>query len=109
MAVNSPNELLEALSRVFPGYAYVRDEYAPPSFTYHALLQDFMYYFSTNNSKFTERQFKELANYINRAVEAGGELENAFCTCFLEHLGQVKARKPLFTFLPSGAKERLHS
>jgi len=106
---NTPNDLLETLTKVFPGYAYERDEYDPPHFTYHDLLQDFMCFFSANNSKFTEHQFKDFAALINSAVEGGGNLENAFGTCFLEHLGQVGARKPLSLFLSRAAKERLHA
>ena len=106
---DTPNDLLETLTKVFPRYVYERDEYDSPNFTYHDLLQDFMHFFSANNLKFVERQFKDFAALINSAVEGGGNLENAFGTCFLEHLGQVEARKPLSSFLSRAAKKRLHA
>jgi len=52
---------------------------------------------------------KYFAAIINKAVEDGGNLENAFGTCFLEHLEQIKAREPLVSFLSKAAKERLHA
>lgn len=109
MSVNSPNELLQAITLLFPDYTFEQGENDPHEFTYWALLQDFIVFYGANNSKFTERQISGLATLINRAVEGGGDLENAFATCFLEHLGQIKAIKPLSAFLSHAAKERLHA
>jgi hypothetical protein len=94
---------------VFPDYGFDQDENNRYGFGYHALLQDFISYFGGNNSKFTERQHRDFATFINVAVEAGGDLENAFDTCFLEHLIQCRARKPLSSFFSPAAKERLHA
>jgi hypothetical protein len=100
---------LEILNNIFPEYSFERDEYKSSDFTYHALLQNFIAFYGADNFKFTERQFRDFAALINKSVEASGNLENAFGTCFLEHLGEIRAPKPLSSFLSDAAKERLHA
>ena len=106
--INSPRELLEALTGIFPKYAFNPDEASSP--TYHGLMIDFACYYGSVSC--TDRQLKDFAALINAAVDAGGDLENAFSTCLLEHLGNRKwtpARKPLMPFLSKAVKERLHA
>jgi len=109
MLPKTPSELRDRLISMFPGYVFVRDEYDLLDFTFRARLMDFTDYYGVNNSAFTDLQIKAFASLINEAVEAGGELENAFSTCFLEHLHQVHARKPLTTFLSKMARKKLHA
>ncbi len=103
----TPEELLASLTSVFPQYGYEVED--SPTLTFHALLHDFIVYFGANNSTFTDRQFQKFAEIVNWSVDAGGLLEDAFRTCFLEHLHQVRARKPLVRYLSNAAKDRLHA
>jgi len=104
--MDSPEELLKSLKGIFPGYV---GEQPSPDLTYHGLLTDFTCYYGANNSTFSKQQVKDYATLINEAVETGGSIENAFATCFLEHLGQIRATKPLISFLSKTARERLHA
>ena len=47
------------------------------------------------------------AKLINEAVDAGGDLENAVSTGFLEHLHQIEATKYLLPYLTERAKQEL--
>lgn len=89
LAINAPDQLLAALRWVFPTYTFERDDYAPPEFTYHALLEDFSDFFGANHTRFTRQQLAGLAALINRAVAMGGTLEHAFQTCCLERLKRL--------------------
>jgi hypothetical protein len=80
MKIRTPAELMDALGRTFP--TYVHDAEDQPT-TYHRALMDFIRYFGANNATFHDRQLREFAQIINEAIEAGGDLENAFGTCFL--------------------------
>jgi hypothetical protein len=104
--IQTPRELISALVKTFPGYSFEETDGETP--TLHRVMADFCTYFASNNNSFAEKQIKEFAQLVNAAVDAGGDLENAFGTCFLEHLGQIKARTPLSWFLSKAAKERLH-
>jgi len=98
---------MAALVKTFPDYLF--EETVGETPTLHGIMIDFCTYFGSNNSSFSEKQIKEFAQLVNAAVDAGGDLENAFGTCFLEHLGQIKAKKPLNGFLSKASKERLHA
>ena len=101
--------LLRSSTMGLPVGIYDRNEDDMPEVNYHNLLQDFISYYGKNNSTFTEHQIKKFAEVVNIAIKAGSDLENAFVTCFLEHLGQIHARKPLYSYLSNAAKERLHA
>ena len=105
LSINTPNELLAVLKNIFP--AFEADKYDTSDLTYHEVLRNFAYFYGKNNSRFTERQIKDFAGVVNSAVETGGDLENAFATSLLEHLGQIKSRKPLMSFLSRAARDRL--
>jgi hypothetical protein len=77
--------------------------------SFHAVLTDFIYFFGKNISAFNEGRLRNFGSLINDAVEAGGQLENAFGTCLLEHLSQIRGTKPLISYLSNEAKKRLHA
>ena len=72
--------------------------------SYHAVALDLTDYFSANCLSLTERQLRAFSAWINGMVEAGGDLENAISTCFLEHSGQIGVCKALSPHLTALAK-----
>lgn len=107
LAVNAPYQLLEALRQLFPTYTFERDDYAPPEFTYHALLEDFTEFFGANQRKFTRWQLAGLAALINCSVARGGTLEHACETCCLDRLKQFGVPHTLATLLCQAARRRV--
>lgn len=107
LAINAPHQLLAALRWVFPTYTFERDDYAPPEFTYHALLEDFSNFFGANHTRFTRQQLAGLAALISRAVAMGGTLEHAFQTCCLERLKRLGMLRTMAVLLDHPAKPRL--
>jgi len=88
----SPDELLERLFAIFPQYraAYpgpVHDD-AP---TFHSVLLGFTPFFGASLGSFSERQLESFGALVSAAVEVCGALGNAFGTCLLEHLHQVRS------------------
>lgn len=106
---NTTKELAAELTRIFPLYIYERDEYDLMDPSLHAVWLDFMDYFKTEQSAFNETQRLDLGDLINRCVDAGGRLENAVGTCFLEHLGQVGGVRALKPYLSADSKTRLRA
>jgi hypothetical protein len=93
----SPEELLETLFAIFPEY---RPRYIPihgdaPS--YHSVLIAFSTLFDAASC--SQKQLKTFGALISEAVAQDGELENAFGTCLLEHLHQIKAERALRPYL----------
>lgn len=88
----SPEELLDELFTIFPQY---RAGYAGPIHddtpTYHSVLIAFTTFFGGELRSFSEAQLSWLAALVNAAVAEPGSLENAFDTCLLEHLHQIRA------------------
>ena len=101
----SPEELLDRLFSIFPEYraSYdgpIHDE--APSF--HSVLVGFASDFSGSLASAPPRQLGELGAMASAAVAAGGDLENAFGTCLLEHLHQIKAKQALWPYLSPAAR-----
>lgn len=107
MAIGNSSALLDALVDIFPDYRFERDEYDIAPVNFHAVMADFIYFFGKNNESLNEKQLRDFGSLINRIIELGGELENAFATCFLEHLRQLRIDKPLSSYLSREAKSRL--
>jgi hypothetical protein len=104
----TPRELLEELIAIFPAYrprASMDDE-AP---TFHSVLIEFTSYLGADLSSFSAAQLRSFGTLVSAAVEAGGALENAFGTCLLEHLHQIRASKALRPFLSKRAREATHA
>jgi hypothetical protein len=103
-APRSPSELTAALGAIFPslprdfgssGESVLAD--AEP--TYHSVLREFAYFFGRNLSEFSDRQLRRFAELVVRCIAVHGPLENAFDTCFLEHLQQLGVESRLRPFL----------
>lgn len=106
----SPAELLAQIFAIFPGY---QDAYRGPIHddapTFHSTLMGFTGFFGGGLQGFSETQLRSFGALINQAVDAGGDLENAFSTCLLEHLRQIRAEKTMKPFLSQAARMRLRA
>ena len=103
----SPEELQEALYAIFPEY---RARYSPihddgPS--YHSVLIAFSTLFDAASC--SQEQLRAFGALISEAVAQEGELENAFGTCLLEHLHQIKGEHVLRPYLSKTALEKTHA
>ena len=106
----SPEELDTELERIFPGYS--TSTYPPvhddtPSF--HSVLLGFAPYLGGRLDSFTPEQLREFGELVNAAVAGGGTLENAFGTCLLEHLHQIRASSVLRPHLSKLARSRMRA
>ena len=106
----TPEELLDTLFRIFPEY---RTRYPgpihdyPPS--YHSVLISFTPFFGAELTSFSKAQLRSFGNMVSKAVAQGGQLENAFGTCFLEHLHHIRAERAMRTYLSKAARQMTHA
>lgn len=100
----SPEELLEELFAIFPQY---RTSYTGPIHgdnpTFHSVVIGFTPFFGGASANLSEGQLRSFGDLVSAAVEAGGPLENAFATCLLEHLHQIRADLALRPYLSKAA------
>jgi hypothetical protein len=105
----TPAALLEELFAVFPKYRSDYHKYGPlhnePP-TFHSILIEFTVFFATELASFSEAQLRKFGAFVSEAVEHGGELKNAFGTCLLEHLHQIRAKDRFSPYLSQFARER---
>jgi hypothetical protein len=103
----SPDELLAQLFAIFPQY---REAYAGPIHddvpTFHSVLLGFTPFFGASLGSFSASQLEAFGALVSAGVEAGGGLENAFGTCLLEHLRQIKAWRGFRPYLSKQAREK---
>jgi len=103
----SPEQLLEELFAIFPQY---RANYAgsihgdTPGF--HSVLLAFTQFFGGQLTSFSEAQLRKFGELVSESVESDGPLENAFVTCLLEHLHQIKAERSLRPYLSEIARQK---
>ncbi len=106
----SPEQLLEELFAIFPQY---RVRYGGPIHddtpTFHSVLMSFTPFFGAEAASLPEAQLRSFGELVSAAVAAGGPLENAFGTCLLEHLHQIRASRVLRPYLSELARERTHA
>jgi hypothetical protein len=103
----SPEQLLEELFEIFPQYRAAYDgPFHDDTPTFHSVVMAFTQFFGAEKASFSEAQLRSFGALINAAVAAGGSLENAFGTCLLEHLHQIRASKILRPYLSEMARER---
>ena len=103
----SPERLLEELFAIFPHY---RTGYAGPIHddapTFHSVLIGFSPFLRETLASSSQAQLRRFGELVSAAVEAGGLLANAFETCLLEHLHQIRAERALRPYLSKTARER---
>jgi len=103
----SPEQLLEELFAIFPQYRAgypgpIHDD--PP--TFHSVLIGFSSLLPGMLMSSSEAQLRGFGELVSAAVQAGGPLANAFETCLLEHLHQIRAERALRPYLSKMARER---
>ena len=101
--------LLEELFTIFPEYRADHRPIHDDTPTYHSVLMAFTLFFGGQTASFSERQLRSFGELVSAAVAAGGSLENAFATCLLEHLHQIRASQVLRPYLSELARERTHA
>jgi len=110
----SPKALLEELFAIFPKYRTDYDKYGPlyddsiAAPTFHSILIEFTIFFGTESSSLSKTQLSDFGNLINEAVAQGGQFENAFDDCLLEHLHQIKAVQVLKPYLSDSARKKIY-
>jgi hypothetical protein len=102
---NSPQQLLAKLAEIFTDFQLERTD-ENGALTYHEIMLAFTPYFGSSLYAFSVKQLGEFGSMVNKAVDHGGDLENAISTCFLEHIRQIDASKVLAPFLTREAKKR---
>jgi hypothetical protein len=106
----SPEELLEELFVIFPQYrASYRGPIHNEAPTFHSVLIGFTPCFGAASASCSAAQLREFGALVNEAVAKEGPLENAFGTCLLEHLHQIKSARALWPFLTKLAREKTHA
>jgi hypothetical protein len=100
----TPEQLLADLFAIFPQY---RSDYAGPIHdetpTFHSVLIGFSSFPLASSS---ESQLRDFGALVSAAIAAGGTLGNAFETCLLEHLHQIRAERALRPYLSTMAREK---
>lgn len=79
------------------------------SINHHAVIALFAQYFGANVGSFTVNQLRRLGEWLSAAIAAGGDMENAVSTCFLEHAHQLKVNRILRPYLSKEAKAQVHA
>jgi len=104
-AIDTPSRLADLLVAMFPAFSEeLRGEQLD---SYHQVFQLLapraLSYLQTS----PEPTVKRFASLINTLVSNGGDLENAVCTCLLEHASQVGIRRFLQRHLSKEARSQL--
>ena len=104
----SPEQLLENLFEIFPQFRADDRPIHDDIPTFHSVLIAFTCFFGAHSSTFSERQLQAFGDLVSAAVAADGVLANAFETCLLEHLHQIRAWQVLRPQLSELAREKSH-
>ena len=67
---------------------------------------EFTPFFGAKLASFSEEQLRQFGVLVNAAISQDGPLENAFATCFLEHLRQIRACDVFSPYLSELAREK---
>jgi hypothetical protein len=110
-ALQSGEALREELFAIFPQYRSSYARYGPLhdfTPTFHSILIEFSFFFGSESASFSEAQLRKFGELVNLAVAEDGPLENAFGTCLLEHLHQIRA-DAFRPYLSKIALEKTHA
>lgn len=104
----TPEQLLEELFVIFPEFhaEVSRQTRNDPYQTYHSVLIDFTPFFGARLASFSEKQLRAFGELVSAAVAGGGLLENAFGTCLLEHLHQIRGERTFRPYLSKVARDK---
>ena len=100
----SVQETVDFLVRLDPAFETELEVEEPEELNHHLVMRRFASYFAANHNAFSARKLRSLGEWLNAAVAAGGNLENAVSTCFLEHSRQLKVNRVLAPYLSQQAK-----
>jgi len=109
--INSPQDLVDQLIRLFPTFLQEWDE--GESFGYHGDYEFHTVFliFGPKSYEFLKKaapnQIREFCILVNHLVEKGGDFENAVSTCFLEHASQLGVREIIEPFLSTEARREI--
>ena len=110
MAKTPSKEVLEFLVAVSPSFKewWSEGEHTSDDKTSHRIMSEFAQYFAQSHKSFNEKQLQKLGSWISEAVTRNDDLENAICTCFLEHSRQLGVNRVLAPYLSRVAKDKSH-
>lgn len=92
-----PDQLLERVLGIYPEFAASHEQ------SVHSIYMSLLPF--AHSAPLVGKQLKRLAVLLNDSVSAGGVIENAVSTCFLEHLGPSPLRKALWSLLLPATKQ----
>jgi hypothetical protein len=100
----TPEQLLAELFVIFPEYgAGYRGPIHDDAASFHSVLIAFSTFPLASSS---EPQLRDFGALVSAAVAAGGLLGNAFETCLLTHMHQIRAERALRPYLSKLVRER---
>lgn len=103
--LSGPESLAQVLAEYFPIFSEeLVDEEID---SHHLVLMLFAPISAQALESADERTIRRFCDLINQMVSAGGELENAASTCFLEHASQIGVRNIIRPFLSKEAEAEL--
>ena len=112
MIINTPADLVCVISEILPDFSEEWDNgeafcYENGDFSFHSVFMTLGPVSFQLLSNVDVKVIKKFCKLVNRAVEQGGDLENAISTCFLEHASQIGVRKLIAPYLSKETKREL--
>jgi hypothetical protein len=101
--------MADFLVELDPAFEAELEVEAPEEFSHHLVMMRFAQYFGANHASYSAKQLRRLGDWLSACVAAGGTLENAVSTCFLEHSRQLKVNRVLAPYLSREAKRGPHA
>jgi len=105
----SPKDTMAFLVALDPAFEAELDADDLDGLSHHRVMMAFASHFGARHGSYSPKQLAQLGNWLNAGVAAGGELENAISTCFLEHARQLKVNRVLAPYLSPLAKRSTHA
>lgn len=108
-AISSVQEMVDFLVEFDPAFETELEIEVPEELNYHLVMMRFAQYFGANHRSYSAKQLRRLGDWLNACMAAGGKVENAVWTCFLEHSRQLKVNRVLAPYLSQQAKRGTHA